>query len=118
MVYKFHAMKKNRQAGKNFLPQFASEEQDMTKLTKDEQKDKKMKDINPERIHRIGSFPSLVKFLREELDWRLDAEDVEDLTFEYEPDELGIDPKLAVKINQATAAFCRTSALGHFLSQF
>ncbi|MGE0083637.1 MAG: type ISP restriction/modification enzyme [Desulfococcaceae bacterium] len=59
-----------------------------------------MTELNPERIRSIRSFPSLMKFLREELDWRLDAEDVEDLTFEYEPDELGIDPKLAVKIKE------------------
>ncbi|QTA88179.1 SAM-dependent DNA methylase domain-containing protein [Desulfonema magnum] len=59
-----------------------------------------MTGIPIERITRIKSFPSLVKFLRDDLYWPLDAEDIEDLTFEYEPEELGIDPKIAVKIKE------------------
>jgi len=59
-----------------------------------------MNDIPIERIKRIKSFPSLVKFLREELEWPLDGEDIEDLFFDYEPDELGINPEMAVKIKE------------------
>jgi len=62
-----------------------------------------MNDISIERIKNIKSFPDLVKFLREELNWKLDEEDIDDLTFEYEPEELGIDPKSAVK-NQGDQA--------------
>jgi len=53
-----------------------------------------------ERIKSIKSFPSLVKYLREELDWQIKDEDIEDLTFEYEPEELGIDKETAVKIKE------------------
>ncbi len=53
-----------------------------------------------ERIKTIKTFPSLVKYLREELDWRIEDEDIEDLTFEYEPEELGIDKATAVKIKE------------------
>ena len=53
-----------------------------------------------ERIKSIKSFPSLVKYLREELDWQIDDEDIEDLTFEYEPEELGIDRQTAAKIKE------------------
>ncbi len=53
-----------------------------------------------ERIKSIKTFPSLVKYLREELDWQIEDEDIEDLTFEYEPEELGIDKATAVKIKE------------------
>ncbi|HAO21583.1 MAG TPA: hypothetical protein DCQ37_14640, partial [Desulfobacteraceae bacterium] len=59
-----------------------------------------MPEISVEHIKKIKTFPSLVKFLQEELDWRLNAEDIEDLTFDYEPEELGIDSELAVKIKE------------------
>jgi hypothetical protein len=54
-----------------------------------------------ERLREIRTFPSLVKFLREELDWPIDSTaDFEDLTFEYSPGELGIDPANAAKIDE------------------
>ncbi len=53
-----------------------------------------------EQLKSIKSFPSLVKYLRDELDWPIDSDDVEDLTFEYEPDELGLDKQTAVKIKE------------------
>jgi len=58
--------------------------------------------MNPEieRIKQIKTFPSLVKYLCEELDWQIEDEDIEDLTFEYEPEELGIDRETAVKIKE------------------
>ena len=54
-----------------------------------------------ERLQGIRTFPSLVKFLREDLDWPIDAGDAfEDLTFDYTPAELGIDPSSAAKIDE------------------
>jgi hypothetical protein len=43
-----------------------------------------------------------LRFLREELDWPLGTveADFEDLTFDYTPDELGIDPAIAAKIEE------------------
>ena len=36
-----------------------------------------------------------MKYLRDELDWPIEADDFEDLTFDYEPEELGIDEDAA-----------------------
>ena len=52
------------------------------------------------KIKEIVDFNSLVDYLRDELGWPLDADDYEDLTFDYEPDELGIDDSVAVKIRE------------------
>jgi type I restriction-modification system DNA methylase subunit len=51
-----------------------------------------------DRIRAIKSFPSLIKYLRDDLGWEFETDDVEELTFEYEPEELGLDAKTAVKI--------------------
>ena len=53
-----------------------------------------------ERLRSIKSFPSLVKYLRDDLDWPIESDDVEDLSFDYQPKELGLDPKTAVKIKE------------------
>jgi hypothetical protein len=53
-----------------------------------------------DHLREIKTFPSLVKYLRDELDWPIEADDFEDLTFDYEPEELGIDVKTAAKIEQ------------------
>jgi type I restriction-modification system DNA methylase subunit len=53
---------------------------------------------NLERLRSIKSFPSLVKYLRDELDWEFDTEDVEDLTYDYSPAEFGLDSKSAAAI--------------------
>lgn len=59
-----------------------------------------MSQLDVERLQAVKTFPSLVKYLRDELEWPIDTEDVEDLTFDYEPEELGIDPKTAAKIQE------------------
>jgi hypothetical protein len=51
-----------------------------------------------ERLRSIKTFPSLVKYLRDELEWPIDSDDFDELTFDYEPEELGLDPKTAVKV--------------------
>jgi type I restriction-modification system DNA methylase subunit len=51
-----------------------------------------------ERLRGIRTFPSLVKYLRDDLDWPIESEDFDDLTFDFEPEELGIDPKTSAKI--------------------
>ncbi len=53
-----------------------------------------------EHIRSIKSFPSLLKYLRDELEWPIDSEEVEDITYEYDPEELGLDEKTAVKIKE------------------
>jgi hypothetical protein len=54
----------------------------------------------PDDIGSIRDFKSLVKYLRDTLDWPLDLEEIEDLTFEYEPEELGLKPDHAVKVKE------------------
>ena len=53
-----------------------------------------------ERLARIRRFDQLIAYLRDELGWPIDADDFEELTFEYTPEELGIDAKNAAKIQE------------------
>ncbi|MYA37105.1 MAG: hypothetical protein F4193_06910 [Candidatus Dadabacteria bacterium] len=46
----------------------------------------------------IRRFDQLVAYLRDELDWPINSDDFEELTFEYTPEELGIDTKNAAMI--------------------
>jgi hypothetical protein len=52
-------------------------------------------------LARIKRFDQLIAYLRDEMGWpiaRDSFEDVDDLFFDFTPDELGIDPKTAAKI--------------------
>ena len=53
-----------------------------------------------ERLARVRRFDQLVAYLRDELGWPIDSDDFEELTFEYTPEELGIDTKNAAKIQE------------------
>lgn len=55
---------------------------------------------DPDHLRPINSFPQLVKYLRDELEWPIESDDFDELTFDYEPEELGLDAKAAVKIKQ------------------
>ena len=48
----------------------------------------------------IQRFDQLIVFLREEMYWPIDSDDFEELTFEYTPEELGIDVRNAAKIQE------------------
>ena len=52
------------------------------------------------RLAGIRRFDQLVAYLRDELGWPIASDDFEELTFEYTPGELGIDPKNAAKIQE------------------
>ena len=49
-------------------------------------------------LRSLTSFDALVDYLRDELDWPIEAEDAEEVAFDYTAAELGIDPNHAVKI--------------------
>ncbi|OPY77022.1 MAG: N-6 DNA Methylase [Syntrophorhabdus sp. PtaU1.Bin153] len=49
-------------------------------------------------LKEIRTFPSLVRYLRDEMGWPIESDDFEELTFEYTPEELGIDVASAAKI--------------------
>ena len=54
-----------------------------------------------ERLRSIKDFPTLIKYLRDELDWPIDESMAqEDMVFEYEPEEVGLDEASAVKIDR------------------
>jgi len=57
-----------------------------------------MPTANVTKLQRITNFRALVDYLRDELDWPIEVDDADELTFEYEPAELDIDPVHAVKI--------------------
>jgi hypothetical protein len=48
----------------------------------------------------IKDFRTFLTYLRESLDWPLDLADVDELTFDYEPEELELDEEYRVKIRQ------------------
>jgi adenine-specific DNA-methyltransferase len=43
-----------------------------------------------DQLGQIRSFPELVKYLHDELDWPIGEENLDDVTFDYELEELGI----------------------------
>lgn len=51
-----------------------------------------------ERLRQIRKFPDLVHYLEDELDWPMEDYDFDELTFEYEPNELGLRPEDVAKI--------------------
>jgi hypothetical protein len=51
-------------------------------------------------IRNIRTFPQLIKFLRDELEWPIESDDFDELTFDYTPEELGIDTASAAKIQE------------------
>ena len=53
-----------------------------------------------DRLACIRRFDQLVAYLRDELDWPIESDDFESLTFEYSPEELGIDAHNAAKIQE------------------
>ncbi len=53
-----------------------------------------------ETLRNIRTFSQLIKFLRNELEWPIESEDFEELTFDYTPEELGIDTASAAKIQE------------------
>lgn len=50
------------------------------------------------QLKEIRTFPSLVRYLRDEMGWPIETDDFEELTFEYTAEELGIDTTSAAKI--------------------
>jgi len=59
-----------------------------------------MLDQEREKLRAIKTFPSLVKYLRDELDWPIETDDFNEIVFDYDAEELGIDPETAVKIDE------------------
>jgi hypothetical protein len=50
------------------------------------------------KLRGLRTFPQLVAFLRDELDWPVESDDFEELTFDWSPEELGIPHEHAARI--------------------
>ena len=59
-----------------------------------------MSGLDVESIRQVKTLPSLIKLLREKLDWPIEADEIEDITFEYRAEELGLDAKHAANIKE------------------
>src|SRR3989338_8448100 len=53
-----------------------------------------------ERLRLIKTLPQLVAYLRDYLEWPIESDDVEEVTFDYDPEELGFDASSAVQIKE------------------
>ena len=53
-----------------------------------------------DRLRSIRTLPMLVAYLRDELDWPIDADNIEDMFFDYEAEELGLKQGEAVHIKE------------------
>jgi hypothetical protein len=53
-----------------------------------------------ERLRSIKTLPQLVAYLRDDLDWPIEGNDVEEVTFDYDPKELGFEASSAVEIKE------------------
>ena len=53
-----------------------------------------------ERLRNIRQFHQLVEYLCDDLQWPIETADFEDLTFDYEAEDLGLDFQTAAKIQQ------------------
>jgi predicted helicase len=51
-------------------------------------------------LKKIRTFPSLIAYLRDEMGWPIETTDFDELTFDYTPEELGIDGASAAKIQE------------------
>lgn len=60
-----------------------------------------MSHLTAEQLANIVSFPKLVEMLRDELQWPIeDGDELEDVVFEYEADELGLKPDEVAKVRE------------------
>lgn len=59
-----------------------------------------MTPLRGEELRNIKTFPQLVRYLREDLEWPIEQEDFDELTFDYAPEELGLDEKAAAKVRE------------------
>ena len=55
-------------------------------------------DFDIEALRNVKTFLQLKRFLEDEMNWPFGNLEIEELMFDYKPEELGIKPKLAAKI--------------------
>lgn len=50
-------------------------------------------------IEQVHTFPQLVKYLRDELKWPIESDNYDEISWDYDPAELGLKPNEAAKID-------------------
>ena len=65
-------------------------------------------DLN--RLRSIKTLPSLLAYLRKDLDWPIEADTIEDVTFDYDPAELGFDAANTVHIKEVNCLLYTSDA--------
>ncbi len=54
-----------------------------------------------DRLRNIKTLPQLVAYLRDACsDWPIESDDADEITFDYQASELGLDDKAAVRIKE------------------
>jgi len=53
-----------------------------------------------EKLRGVKNFTSLISYLRKELHWPIETENWDDLTFEYDAEELGLQKEYAHVISK------------------
>jgi len=73
-----------------------------------------------DHLRAISTFPDLIRYLEDELDWPLEQYGFEDLTFEYAPAELGLKDEDAAKVRaiHQLRPFHRAQPWGIFFVEF
>lgn len=73
-----------------------------------------------DRIATIRDFPSLLRYLQEDLDWPVELEEIEELTFDYSASELGLEEscKVAIKEIKQIRPFTSNQPWGVFWIEF
>lgn len=56
-----------------------------------------MSSVAAKKFRSINDFPALVEYLGDELDWPIETDNFEEMTFEYSAAELGLDENIAPK---------------------
>ena len=59
-----------------------------------------MSDISAEELARVNNLPKLVDLLRDHLDWPLEEDDFDEITYAYEPHELGLKDEDSAKVRE------------------
>src|SRR4051812_29785314 len=53
-----------------------------------------------QQLRSIKNFTALITYLRDELRWPIETDEIEDLTFDYEPEEVGLEAEHAAKVKK------------------
>jgi type I restriction-modification system DNA methylase subunit len=61
---------------------------------------KKVMNSGLAQLSSIKSFSSLVKYLRDELDWEFETDEIEDLTYDYDAADFNLNARAAAKIHE------------------